>query len=1058
MSETQLDGLMRWRCIGPFRGGRVLAVAGDVSKQNVFYFGACAGGVWKTEDGGTYWECISDGFFNTASIGALAVSEVDPNVIYAGTGESTIRIDVSHGDGVYKSTDAGRTWQHMGLKDTRHIAKVRIHPQDPDTVFVAALGHAFGPNDERGVYKSTDGGATWKQVLFKSENAGAIDLSIDPNNPRIIYASIWEARRSFWDIKSGGPDSSLWMSKDGGETWTDITRNEGLPTGVLGKMGISASPAQPGRVWALIEAEKGGMYRSDNYGETWEYVAANDLLISRAWYYMHVTADPTDGDTVWVNNLSLWKSTDGGRTYQEMSTPHGDNHDIWIDPNDPMRMVQGNDGGACVSYNGGATWSTQFNQPTAQFYHAGVDTRSPYRVYGTQQDNSSLSVPSRGPNWSITWEDCYTAGTGESGYIAIRPDDPDIVYVGAIGSSPGGGNALQRYNHRNKQVRLITTWPETERGEGAGKHKYRFAWTYPILISHHDPNTIYIGGNIVFKSTNEGQSWEEISPDLTVADPETLKPSGGPINRDAVGAETYATVFALAESPHEAGVLWAGSDDGLVHITKDGGTNWTDITPSDLPEKTLISMLEASPHDPATAYMAATKYKLDDYTPYLYRTTDYGATWTRITNGIRDDDFTRAIREDKDQAGLLYAGSETGVYISFDAGDNWQSLQLNLPVAPIYDLIVHRGDLVACTHGRAFWILDDLSRIHQISGSATGEGLQLLQPRATERILPKIFEGVFGGAPGKNYMGSMGIVAAYVEDMTPENQKTYRFLDSGENPPKGVVISYHLADAADKLTLDILDGDGNLLRSFNNLDEAARNAQEDDPEAPKKLYASAKAGWNRFLWDMRVDEAVRLDANDPQAGHVVGPMVVPGSYQVRVTVGDTTETQAFAVLPDPGAEGSPEDLQAQFDLLLQIRDTFSKATSTVNQMRKIRAQLEGWAERLNGSQNGVGKLAQSASDLQAQVLEVEQKLIYPGLKKGWPGMLNKGVQLLGKLATLPAVVATGDYRPTDQAVAVYEKLAGEIDEVIAEYQALVEGDLAEFNKQIVESEISVIGV
>ena len=566
-----LDNIGRWRCIGPFRGGRVVTVAGDVNDLGTFYFGACAGGVWKTDDAGQYWQCISDGFFNTSSVGALAVSEVDPNVIYAGTGEATIRIDVSHGDGVYKSTDAGRSWQHIGLEDTRHIGKIRIHPQDPDTVFVAALGHAFGRNQQRGVFKSTDGGATWEHVLFVSDKAGAVDLSIDMNNPRIIYASIWEAYRNFHMISSGGEDSGIWRSTDGGDTWHTITSNKGLPQGIVGKIGIAASPAKPGRVYALIEHQDGGMYRSEDYGDTWQFVARNNDIISRAWYYMHLTPDPQDADTVYVNNLRFWKSVDGGRTYAMIGTPHGDNHDLWIDPNNPGRMVQGNDGGACVSLNGGATWSSIFNQPTAQFYHAAADNRDPYYVYGTQQDNSSVAVPSRNNKSSLMWMDGFIAGSGESGYIAVKPDNDDIVFVGAIGSSPGGGNCLQRYDHRTQQLRLVTTWPEMTAGEAAADLEYRFAWTYPIVFSPHDPNTLYVGGNLVFKSTDEGHSWQPISPDLTRADPETLKVTGGPINRDAVGAETYATVFAFAESPHEPGVFWAGSDDGLVHISQDNG-------------------------------------------------------------------------------------------------------------------------------------------------------------------------------------------------------------------------------------------------------------------------------------------------------------------------------------------------------------------------------------------------------------------------------------------------------------------------------------------------------
>jgi len=1058
-TNIDLNGLLEWRCIGPFRGGRVVAVAGDVSRPNVFYFGACAGGVWKTDDGGQYWENISDGFFKTASVGALAVSEADPNVIYAGMGESTIRIDVSHGDGVYKSTDAGRTWTHVGLEDTRHIGKVRVHPHNPDIVYVAALGHAFGKNKQRGVFKSVDGGKTWEHVLFVSDKAGAVDLSIDANNPRIMYAAVWEAYRNFWNISSGGPDSGIWMSTDGGDTWRDISRNKGLPDGMRGKIGIAASPAKPGRVWALIESKEGGMYRSDDYGETWEYVAANDRLVSRAWYYMHLTPDPQDGDTVWVNNLSLWKSTDGGHNYVEVSTPHGDNHDLWIDPNNTQRMVQGNDGGACVTFNGGASWSSIYNQPTAQFYHVAVDNQNPYRVYGTQQDNSSISVPSRSPNSSIMWSDCYPAGTGESGYIAVHPENSDIVYVGAIGSSPGGGNALQRYDHKTKQIRLITTWPEVMSGEGAIDHKYRFAWTYPIVISSHDPNTIYIGGNMVFKSTNEGQSWQPISPDLTRADPETLQPTGGPINRDPAGAEVYATVFAFAESPHDADVLWAGSDDGLVHISRDGGQNWIDITPPDLPERTLISIIEPSPHDPATAYMAATKYKLDDYTPYLYKTTDYGQTWQRITNGIREDDFTRVIREDPARKDLLYAGTETGLYISFDGGANWKPFQLNLPVAPIHDLKVKNNDLVAATHGRSFWILDDLTALHQLSDDIQDKAVHLMKPRDTARVLPKIFENEFGGAPGKNYMGSLGLGAAYIETTTPENRKVFTYLDSGANPPKGVVVTYYLKDApAEKIKLEFLDSDGNVLRTFTSMDDEIRKAQKEaDDDAPKPLYATANAGWNRFLWDLRIEEATRLEANDPHGASMAGPMVVPGAYQVRLTVGDETQTEAFNVFLDPFVGNVPhEDLQAQFDLLLNIRDKLSEANGAVNQMRRLRKQLDGWAQRLDGD-DSTKALATTARDLKEKILDIEKILMYPDLKPGWPGMANHGIQLTRQLAALPSVVGCGDYKPTDQSHEVYNKLAGEIDEQLAAFAALVSGELAAFNKTLKERNIEVVG-
>src|SRR5918911_1487377 len=599
-------------------GGRVVAVAGDPHDPMVFYFGACAGGVWKTTDGGTSWENVSDGFFRTAAVGAIAVADADPNVVYAGTGETCIRGNVSHGDGVYRSTDGGKTWANVGLADTRHIAKIRVHPKDPDLVYVAALGHAWGPNEERGLYRSRDGGTTWEKILFhpsRSDRAGAIDLSMDPHNPRILYAAFWEAQRTPYSLSSGGPGSSLYKSTDGGDTWMELTTKQGLPAGGQGKSGVAVSPAKPDRVWALVEAEDGALFRSDDGGETWQRLSEDGELRRRAWYYMHLYADPQDPDTVWVLNLQCWKSTDGGRTFTAVPTPHGDNHDLWIDPRNPRRMIEGNDGGACVTFNGGASWSTLYNQPTAQFYHVTTDTQVPYRIYGSQQDNTALSIPSLSVRGAIAQTEWYEPGGGETGYIAVRADDPNVVFGGAIGSGEGNGRLL-RYDHRTGQERNLPVWPELmSMGECARDLKYRFQWTFPIVISPHDPSVLYVAANVVLRSTDEGASWEVISPDLTRNDVTKMGPSGGPITRDNTGVEVYGTIFALVESPHERGVFWAGSDDGLVHLSRDGGESWQDVTPPDLPEWALISIIEPSPHDPATAYLAATRYKLDDFQP-----------------------------------------------------------------------------------------------------------------------------------------------------------------------------------------------------------------------------------------------------------------------------------------------------------------------------------------------------------------------------------------------------------------------------------------------------------
>ncbi|MCY3915331.1 MAG: glycosyl hydrolase [Chloroflexi bacterium] len=1054
--DFPLDNIGRWRCIGPFRGGRVVTVAGDPRDIGAFYFGACAGGVWKTDDAGQYWRNISDGYFNTASVGALAVSEADPNVIYAGTGEATIRIDVSHGDGMYKSTDAGRSWKHIGLDDTRHIGKVRIHPQDPDTVFVAALGHAFGRNQQRGVYRSTDGGENWEQALFVSDKAGAVDLSIDANNPRIVYATIWEAYRNFHMISSGGEDSGLWRSLDGGDTWENISGKKGLPSGILGKVGIAASPAQSGRVYALIEHEEGGMYRSDDYGDSWRFVARNNDIISRAWYYMHLTPDPQDPDTVYVNNLRFWKSVDGGKTYSMIGTPHGDNHDLWIDPQNPKRMVQGNDGGACVSLNGGATWSSIFNQPTAQFYHVAADNRDPYFVYGTQQDNSSIAVPSRNEKSSLMWMDGFIAGSGESGYIAVKPDDDDIIFVGAIGSSPGGGNCLQRYDHRSKQLRLVTTWPETTSGEAAADLEYRFAWTYPIVFSPHDPNTLYVGGNRIMKSTDEGHSWEVISPDLTRADPATLQVTGGPINRDGAGAEVYATVFALAESPHQPGVIWAGSDDGLAHISRDNGETWQDVTPAELPEWSLISMLELSPHDPATCYLAATRYKLDDYAPYLYKTNDYGRSWARINDGIPEDDFTRVIRCDPARQGLLYAGTETGVYVSFNDGASWQRFQLNLPVTPIHDLLVKRGDLIAATHGRSFWLLDDLTRIHQLTDDMHGQGALLLKPRDTQRILESIDERRLVDQPGKTYQSSTGVMAAYTHRVTPEHAVERQFLDSGENLPRGVMISYYLSAAPEsKITLSVSDVDGNPLCEFSSLDDAERRKQKKKPEK-SILYLTAEAGWNRFVWDMRTPTSPAINGKDPQFERMPGPTVTPGAYQLTLQVNGEEHSQSFNLIKDATSGATDEDSRKQFELLMAIYQLYSDATEKLNLMRRQRRQLKSLAERLaaNGEHSDI---ADQATALRDRVLEIEKGIFIPELREGWAGRLNQGTDPLRRLSALPSVVGLGEFPPTEQSYAVYDKLAGQIRGRMDEFDALGQGEIAAFNRLIKDRGIALIG-
>ena len=1050
-SSTQhstLFNALAWRCVGPPRGGRVVAVAGDPVNTAVFYFGACAGGVWKTDDGGTYWSNVSDGYFNTASVGAIAVAESDPNVIYAGMGEACIRLDVSYGDGVYKSTDSGKTWTHLGLEDTRHIARVRIHPHNPDIVYVAALGHAFGPNQQRGIFRSTDGGKTWEHVLYKSDNAGAADLSLDPHNPRILYAALWQTRRNFWNLSSGGPDSGLYKSTDGGDTWTEITNNPGLPKGLKGRMGVAVSPAKTGRVWATIEAEDCGLYRSDDGGATWELVSDERDLQGRPWYYQHVFADPQDADTVWILNYQCWKSIDGGKTFAQVTTPHGDNHDLWIDPRSPQRMIEGNDGGACVSYNGGNSWSTIYNQLTAQFYHVATDNQYPYRLYGTQQDNTAISVPSRTQQGTIPWGDCYVVGTSESGYIAVHPNNPNIVVSGAIGSSPGGGGNLLCYDHGTGQIRIITVWPEINTGYGAQAMKYRFAWTYPILFSPHDPNVLYVTGNVVFRSTDLGSSWEAISPDLTHHDPSTLEPSGGPITKDTSGAETYATIFAFVESPHQPGVFWAGSDDGLVHVSRNGGTTWDNVTPQGLPERTLISMIDVSPHDAASAYVAATRYKLDDTRPMLYKTTDYGKTWSDISAGIPAHDYTRVIRADPGRRGLLYVGTETGVYVSFDDGAAWQPLQANLPCVPVYDLLIKDDDLIAATHGRSFWILDDLTQVRQIADGVVGRPFHLLKPRDTYR--PASAFRNQKPTSGKNYQRGVGGYVAYTETKGAYGDTVLNFLDAGANPPEGVIVTYYLREKpSSDITLSFLDAQGQLIKAYSS--KASDNTTAN--KTPE-LRAPAEAGMNRFIWPMRYPEARLVPGDKLLTDKVVGPLVPPGTYQVRLDVNGTVQTQTFALVKDPRVAASQADFEAQFALLLQIRDKLSTTHDAVNTLRRIRQQVDEWTQRAAGH-SGADAVSQAAQTVKDKLATVEDALIQVNYR-GARDRLNLPAKLNAKLAELPSVVAAADFAPPQQVYEVLNHLTEHIDQQLQQLQEIIAKDVAAFQRLLDTHKIPAI--
>jgi photosystem II stability/assembly factor-like uncharacterized protein len=1048
---------LEYRLVGPFRGGRVGAVAGDPSDMRVFYFGSTGGGVWKTYDGGVYWQNVSDGFFQRASVGGLAVATADPNVLYVGMGEANIRANVSHGDGVYRSTDAGKTWTHLGLDDTRNIGKVRVDPRDPNLVYVAALGHAHGRNEQRGVFRSRDAGKTWEHVLFRSQDAGAIDLSIDPHNPRVIYASFWEARRNPYSLISGGPCSGLFKTTDGGDTWTEISHHKNLPKGLLGKIGVCVSAAQRDRVYAIVEAEDGAVFRSDDGGETWDRLSEIRDLRQRAWYYHHIVADPRDPETVWVLNTETWRSSDGGQTFNEFPVPHGDNHDLWIDPRDTQRMIQGNDGGALVTYNGGATWSSIYNQPTAEMYHVTTDSRTPYRLHGAQQDNTTISVPARSPLIAITNSEYWEIGGGESGYVAVRPDKPDIIFAGSY------LGYLTRYDHATGQIRNIEVWPEDMLGSGARDAKYRFQWTFPTILSPHDPNVLFATGNHVFRSTDEGSTWESISPDLTRNDVSKFEPSGGPLTRDNTGAEYYGTVFAFAESPLERGVFWAGSDDGLVHVSRDGGASWQNVTPPGLPEWSLISIIEPSPHDAATAYVAANRYKLDDFAPYLFKTNDFGSSWTRITNGLPDNVFCRVIREDPTRQGLLYAGTETGIHVSFDDGAAWQSLKGNLPAVPIHDLVVKEpeGDLVLATHGRSFWILDSLAAVRALFDDAKRV---LVKPRPVVKYMTN---SGFGHKPvrGKNYRMSGAVMVTFTQVEDPRTgDKVDHYLDAARNPPNGAIIDYFLTTAPESnITLTFLDTDGSEIRSFSSKDVESEAKSEEEKAAARKNKQPRipkEAGLNRWVWNLRYPDATKVEnddaANEMVEGGIAGPQVPPATYRVRLEVDDKTYEQEFEVRKDPRVTVSDADLRAQFELARRVHQRLSDTHSAVNQIRAVRRRAEDWSARSRDKAD-LGSVYTAALALLDRLKPIEAELIQAEAKSRGD-TLNFPVGLNGKLATLLGVIASADSAPTAGARAVAEDLSARVQTQLDQLSEVLATEVAFLNQSIENARLPPVGV
>ena len=1016
----------QYRLIGPFRGGRSSAVEGVAAQPNVYYFGATGGGVWKTIDGGVNWQNISDGFFKTGSVGAIDAADSDSNTIYVGMGEQTLRGNVSSGDGVYKSIDAGKTWKNIGLNDTQQISRVRVHPKNADIVFVAAIGHLWGKNEQRGIFRTKDGGKTWDKILYRNSETGASDLIIDPTNPNTLYAAFWQISRKPYRMDSGGDGGGLFKSIDGGDTWTEISRSKGLPTGVLGKINITVSPVNANRLWAMIEAREGGLFRSDDGGENWQKTSDNANIRQRPWYFNRVYADTENADTVYVLNVQFHKSIDGGRNFTTIGVPHGDNHDLWIAPNDAKRMINGNDGGANVSVNSGEMWTEQ-DQPTAQFYRVALDNDFPYNIYGAQQDNSTVRIASRSDSFAITTRDWFAVGGGESGWIAPHPKDSNIVFAGSY------DGYLTRYNRKTGQERNIDVYPENPMGSGAEDFKYRFQWNFPIMFSPHQTDgkhPLYTAANILFRSMDEGQSWQAISPDLTRNDKSRQKTSGGPISQDNTSIEYYDTIFAMDESPLKQGVIWTGSDDGLVQISQDNGQSWKNVTPKDLPEWIQINKIHASPHDAATAYFAATNYKNDDIKPYLYKTNDYGKSWKKIVNGIPADHFTRAIVEDPNKRGFLFAGTERGIYYSANDGETWQSLQLNLPIVPVTDLAIHKreGDLVVATQGRSFYILDNLPIIYTLAQAQKAD-VYLFKPEDAYRTSG-------GGFP------------------IPPTATV------GRNPSNGVVVNYYLKEKTTKeITLEFLDSQGKVIRKFTKKPEPTTPTTPTSPEPNTPPPSDepplpSEAGLNTFVWNFRQPNAATVPGLILWGGSLSGARVMPGNYQARLSVdGKPISTESFTVKADPRLATTTEDFTKQFDLMTKINDKVSETHNAILEIRDVRGQLENVAKRVKLPEQK--DLADKAREISKQLTAVEEELMQTKIKSSQDA-LNFPIKLNNKLAALGSTVDSSDDAPTAQAYLVYNDLTAKIDAQLARLAKLKAEDIAEFNKQFAAKNLPVI--
>lgn len=978
--DTNYLGSLEWRGIGPFRGGRSCAVTGVPGKPNLYYFGSTGGGVWRSTDAGNSWENISDGFFG-GSIGAIAIAPSDPNVIYVGQGEQTVRGNVSSGFGLWKSVDAGKTWQHIGLKASRHIARIRVHPKNADIVYVAAMGNLYKDSPERGVYKSSDGGSNWSRILFSDASSGAVDLLIDPQNYRTIYASTWTIRRTPYSLSSGGPGSKLWKSTDEGQTWMELSDKEGFPAGLKGIIGIAVSPVNNQRLWALVENEPdGGLYRSDNGGSSWKKVNSQRSIRQRAWYYTRIYAHPTDLDQLYVMNVRYHHSKDGGRSFSKYNAPHGDHHDLWIDPTEPNRMIIGDDGGAQVSFDAGKNWTTYYNQPTAQFYRVNVDNHFPFRIYGAQQDNSSIRIKHRSDGGFISESDWERTAGGEAGHHAIYPKNEDIVFGGEY------GGFMSRYNHQSNQRQATHVWPNNPLGHGVENMKYRFQWNYPLFFSKHNPETLYAFSNHVHRSSDLGRTWETISGDLTTDDKTKQGPSGGPITKDNTAVEYYCTIFAAAESVLEQGILWTGSDDGKVHISKNNGESWQEVTPKGLEAFTQINSMEADPFNAGGLYLAGTRYKWGDFSPYLYYTSDYGKSWKRIDNGIDRMHFTRVIRCDPQHEGLLFAGTEYGLYLSTDGGNNWQAFQNNLPEVPITDLAVKDRHLIAATQGRGFWILDDLSPLYELDAEFKAKQ-HLFAPKPSY-----LMQSYYGG----------------------------KSKSQGENHPNGLIVNYYLEsiDSAVDYQLRFLNADGDEVRKFSS--SATKNADRWEP----------KAGANRFVWNLRQKGYEAVEGMILWYVLRQGPYVLPGNYQVQlIAAGDTLE-KTVSILMDPRVESSIEDLKEQQAFMAEIVTGMEAMNTCIVEIRNLRSDLKLVQERLVDT-----ALIDRINHVLDRSQEIEENL-YQTQNRSPQDPLNYPIRLNNKYGHVGALSGIGFNAPTASMLAVKEELQLQLDTQLDAWEKL----------------------